>query len=303
MTHTRRAAFTLIELLTVMAIIALLVAMLIPAAQAVRESARRAECANNLMNIGMAYTNCKMTNRKFQGVDGWAAELLPFCSKTEKVFICPNDPDPAVSMWVPPAYLHVRQMTYPEYNNTHDIPLSGNGPRCRYSFNIPPSPIPGAYALEVEDLTDWDWNDMRMLLEPQPNGDVKLTCVQKNAGFTYDLLDWNRQVRVTDWAPPKFTIFPAEMSRASYGINSHATYLQPGTDSTKVLALEYEKIVADVVGPNAQDFFPRWVAPRHRGVLNVLYSDGRVERALPDDVDPRTPRIQTQSWRPLRNIQ
>jgi prepilin-type N-terminal cleavage/methylation domain-containing protein/prepilin-type processing-associated H-X9-DG protein len=81
--NTRPRGFTLIELLVVIAIIAVLIALLLPAVQAAREAARRAQCVNNLKQIGLAMHNYESSNNTLPpGIKGC-------CYGTWQVFILP----------------------------------------------------------------------------------------------------------------------------------------------------------------------------------------------------------------------
>jgi prepilin-type N-terminal cleavage/methylation domain-containing protein len=92
-----QSAFTLVELLVVIAIIGVLVALLLPAIQAARESARKTSCRNNLRQLGVGMHNYETSFRRLpsgysyaKGSQGnalgfsWTTMLLPFIEESSK---------------------------------------------------------------------------------------------------------------------------------------------------------------------------------------------------------------------------
>lgn len=146
MTHHGRA-FTLVELLVVIAIIGILVGMLFPAIQAVRESARRTSCSNNLRQLGVAMLNYESARGKFP--PGYTSHPTNDGTVPAGVYIDPNTWD-AGPGWGWGAYL----LPY----------IEGNNIGSRFDFNQP------LWAAATRDVIT---HQLPIYLCPSSSGDIR----------------------------------------------------------------------------------------------------------------------------------
>jgi prepilin-type N-terminal cleavage/methylation domain-containing protein/prepilin-type processing-associated H-X9-DG protein len=125
----RSVGFTLIELLVVIAIIAVLIALLLPAVQAAREAARRAQCVNNLKQIGLATMNFEST---YNQLPPDAMKLAVPDTNVDAQAGIPNDCASYLTQLLP----------YLEQNNVYN--LINISQSTFNTANIPPCTGPGA---------------------------------------------------------------------------------------------------------------------------------------------------------------
>lgn len=109
-----RGGFTLVELLVVIAIIGVLVALLLPAVQAAREAARRAQCQNHVKQMGLGFLNHE-SNHNFLPTAGWSPWSV-------------GDPERGVGKEQPGGWIY-NILPYVEQQAIYDLPGDGDASR------------------------------------------------------------------------------------------------------------------------------------------------------------------------------
>jgi len=183
-----RQGFTLIELLVVIAIIAVLIALLLPAVQSAREAARRAQCTNNLKQIGLAALNYESGNGTYPM--GWQAYALSN-NQIPGVAIC-NSAIPlgySAFVYILPyieggSAFNTWNLAFPCLTSKNNYPQNNTGFRAKLATYLCPSDTQAnpAFAAQAsyggvqgtQEQEIWNWANVGPL--PDATGQFASTC-------------------------------------------------------------------------------------------------------------------------------
>ena len=290
-----RSGFSLVELLIVVAIIAAVASLALPAVQASREAARSTTCANNLKQVGIGHASYVAKYRTGMPAYDWRTNVLPEMENNRRSLLCPGDSRTEL--------YDINEYSVYIVDNKRTIPLQP-GPWCAIGdpvfceqFTGVKRKTPDSYFLVFEDMAYNTPFDGVILVEPLAQGGSKLTHVGSNPhSYIHQLRDPKGTIIANPFG--KGFTWTVQGIRTSYAISSRSARFT--TDQFKVLALEYATPVADVIGSTATGTITWWkdVSPRHGGRLNVLYGDGRVDTVEAAEIDPTSATIHDFSWCP-----
>jgi prepilin-type N-terminal cleavage/methylation domain-containing protein/prepilin-type processing-associated H-X9-DG protein len=286
MRRSNRNAFTLVELMVVIGIIAMLISILLPALQNAQRSAKAVRCATQMKsfyNGTKTWLTDNPRRRVFSGGSGWNGALMRYM-KDPKIFVCPQDDNP-FSGGTATVAIRVQ--------NTGEILGLQGGARVHRTEKGP-----NEYVLGIEDSpppnSDMDFNDLVLDVKTDPlTGMVTITVMSSEAAYRFDLINAAtgevlvpnfQQANLNYKVPGSFCSYGWNQEDGAYGING------------RILALDFVTYSAWGRMINGQTAPTDWATnrnawanakfARHVNTVNVLWSDGSVSRVSPAKINP-----------------
>lgn len=293
-----RQAFTLVELLVVIAIIGVLVALLLPAVQAARESARRMSCVNNLKQIALALHNFHDSHGRFpygsscaagsvgcspQPGPTWAAAILPQMEQQNAYDLF----DFKVTLIHPNNDAAVKQVIQGYMCPSDDVsgnPLQGGLSMfqggAHLSSNNPPNSMTLSYPASMGNTSDGGWDGARCVFCPAGSGswccrgfDFGTRSIEDGFGMFHRAFHPDVSLgNVTDGTSHTYLVGETLPSQCAYNGAFIHNFPLGGTTIPLNSFVEEGGPVADTAWFHACGF-----KSRHPGGANFALADGSVD--------------------------
>lgn len=284
----KRQAFTLIELLIVVAIVALLVAVITPSLWSAKSVARSAICQHRLRQVYDAFHAASVAGGAdvdpgilFPGPKFWPSIPQNIVSETT-IYQCPEKP--AIIHSINEYYIHTN------FCGGIDIPFEENRESglCRLIEETDLYQMFGFEDGNIPDLWTGTVDIYIKVLKTVPR--IGINWTDSYEGYQTGVLSlWRGGRMVTGWEDfrhvPKFAEFIMGSGATSYGINA-ASYRNDVPPETIVLLDYPERIANDAADAATISDNLLTASTRHRGQVNVLFADGSVRAMGPTALDP-----------------
>jgi prepilin-type N-terminal cleavage/methylation domain-containing protein/prepilin-type processing-associated H-X9-DG protein len=302
----KRHAFTLVELLVVIGIIALLISILLPSLSKARMQANTVKCASNLRQFGQGARLWQAENPRQQFLGGAYYGNLATVKIQGDVWVCPQAETDGKFFNVVGAILKGTDGGSIQYTvalvpsaNVVTRP-QGSGPPASRSDDDPSAATMPEYELWLDDRPgygDQDFNDIGFGNKINNDGTATITVLKKDAGDSFNVIDaLTGNVIITN-AGTGGVSTPATAGKASYGINSTDEYGKLVMKPDKMIALDYYGGSAHAILDKPTDWWPNTTTEaqrsakeasfaRHNKRANVLMSDTSVQIMTAQEINP-----------------
>jgi len=283
--RSSRSGFTLIELLVVIAIIGILIALLLPAVQKVREAANRMSCTNNLKQMGLALHNYHFSHGSFPPGAvprraPWTVYILPYLELQNlySQYNFSQNNNAAANEFVRTQLVKVYQCPSDASGPFNPItPESGYTPRVQY--------MPGSYrGVSGKTVTVDKWFDSQNANESNGPKDYRGTLHVVNVNG----LAPERISNITDGTSNtlmvgEYASRDHESRRTFWAYSWNQYTMSAGMPQRRTLLNDYDACRA-ALGDSGENACKRGFASFHTGVINFTLADGSV-RPISTNID------------------